>query len=338
MQKNHYLIGQSVVQLCSILDISSARVLRRLGLASDYLTHEGKGCSAATYFALFDAVQAESGRDDLPLFLGKTFAHGPFVPAILAFSCSPNIEIGMARLAVFKPLIAPCAISVERQETSVSLSFGSSVPRMEMPASMGLFELVYFLECSRLFTAHPIIPTAIDVPMGASLNKDLIDFFGVTPTRNAKTALHLSIEDATRPLISENAVVLEGLEQDLNRQLAQQHKDTALETRVRHSLIEMLPAGQASIDAVCRRLNMSKRSLQRHLRNEATSFQDVLDSLRRELSLYYLQQNTMSIEEISYLLAYRDPNSFYRAFQSWTGMTPAQAREPRPANDLSRRA
>jgi AraC-like DNA-binding protein len=34
----------------------------------------------------------------------------------------------------------------------------------------------------------------------------------------------------------------------------------------------------------------------------------------------------LSISEISHLLAYREPNSFFRAFQGWTGRTPQQVR------------
>ncbi len=40
----------------------------------------------------------------------------------------------------------------------------------------------------------------------------------------------------------------------------------------------------------------------------------------------YLSNRDLNTEEISFLLAFRDPNSFYRAFQDWTGMTPLQAR------------
>jgi AraC-like DNA-binding protein len=33
------------------------------------------------------------------------------------------------------------------------------------------------------------------------------------------------------------------------------------------------------------------------------------------------------MDEISYLRAYRDPKSFFRAFHQWTGQTPAAARK-----------
>ena len=52
----------------------------------------------------------------------------------------------------------------------------------------------------------------------------------------------------------------------------------------------------------------------------------MLDTTRADLSMHYLRHGKMSVEEISFLLAYRDPNSFYRAFHGWTGMTPAEAR------------
>ena len=116
------------------------------------------------------------------------------------------------------------------------------------------------------------------------------------------------------------------LEVDLTRQLAERDAQAAIADRVRAVLIDLLPAGDASADAVCRQLGLSKRSLQRKLSAEGESFQSVLDATRSMLAMRYLHKGSMSVEEISYLLAYQDPNSFYRAFQGWTGMTPAAAR------------
>ena len=96
---------------------------------------------------------------------------------------------------------------------------------------------------------------------------------------------------------------------------------------MRQCLQELLPSGRCGIEDVCERLLMSRRSLQRHLLSEGQNFRGILDQLRAEISQSYLAQDQLSIEEISYLLAYRDPNSFYRAFHSWTGMTPRQARQ-----------
>ena len=99
-----------------------------------------------------------------------------------------------------------------------------------------------------------------------------------------------------------------------------------MSARVRSVLPEMLPAGEASVQAAASRLRLSIRSLQRALKAEGTRFQDLLDATREDLARRYLSDTDLNVEEISYLLAYRDPNSFYRAFHIWTGQTPMSVR------------
>lgn len=96
--------------------------------------------------------------------------------------------------------------------------------------------------------------------------------------------------------------------------------------RGRAALLELLPSGSASLAAVSRKLAVSTRILQRRLRDEEHSFQVVLDSTREELARQYLGNSTMSGAEISFLLGFEDPNSFFRAYRAWTGSTPESAR------------
>ncbi|MCM1012326.1 helix-turn-helix transcriptional regulator [Brevibacterium sp. XM4083] len=70
----------------------------------------------------------------------------------------------------------------------------------------------------------------------------------------------------------------------------------------------------------------SPRTLQRQLKAEGTSFQAVLAETRENLARHYLVRNDLRTAEIAFLLGYTDTNSFYRAFKTWTGMTPEGAR------------
>ncbi|WP_299350978.1 AraC family transcriptional regulator [uncultured Shimia sp.] len=325
-QRTLYPVAHKIAQTCQILKISPERVMRRAGLPRDYSEHEGRGSTAEQFFAIFEAVYEEAKRDDLSLHMGQLYAHGPFVPAIFAFSCSRNVEEGLARLAVFKPLLAPLRLDVQRHDDRVVLTFHSADPAVPLPHCMTMFELIYFVECCRMFTAEHIVPLQIDLPGDANATEDETTYFGIQTSQAAHPAIHLTIEDATRPLISQNAEMLKNVTEDLNRQLARRKAGQPVSDRVRSALVEMLPSGQSSVEDACDRLAMSKRSLQRKLKDENTTYQTVLESVRSELSMHYLKQDDMTIEEISYLLAYRDPNSFYRAFHGWTGMTPMQAR------------
>jgi AraC-like DNA-binding protein len=95
---------------------------------------------------------------------------------------------------------------------------------------------------------------------------------------------------------------------------------------VRAALLELLPSGRTSLGDAAQRLAMSARTLQRRLGEDGTSFQAVLDETRRELALHYLQRTAISSGEISFLLGFSDPSSFFRAFHGWTGLTPERAR------------
>lgn len=92
---------------------------------------------------------------------------------------------------------------------------------------------------------------------------------------------------------------------------------------------ESLPARSCRVrnpEAVAHDLTMSARTLQRRLRAEGTTFQSVLESTRESLARHYLAESELSAGEISFLLGYADPRSFYRAVQAWTGLTPQLVR------------
>ncbi|MCP4941920.1 MAG: helix-turn-helix transcriptional regulator [Planctomycetaceae bacterium] len=87
-------------------------------------------------------------------------------------------------------------------------------------------------------------------------------------------------------------------------------------------MIELLPSGRTQIEDVARELALSKRSLQRRLAEEGTTWLEVLNGARERLARHYLKTTGLGVSEISFLLGFDDPNSLFRAFQRWTGSTP----------------
>lgn len=92
-------------------------------------------------------------------------------------------------------------------------------------------------------------------------------------------------------------------------------------------IIEKLPDGPPNQQQIAEALHCSNRTLQRKLKEEGTSFMDLLQDTRLQLARKYLRQPNRSVVETSYLLGFSEPSTFSRAFKRWTGVAPAEFRE-----------
>jgi len=96
--------------------------------------------------------------------------------------------------------------------------------------------------------------------------------------------------------------------------------------QLKRMLAELMAAGEANADAACRALKLSRRTLQRRLKAEKTSFQKVLHEVRAELAINYLSDERLKALEVAMLLGYSSISSFTTAFKSWYDMPPAEYR------------
>ena len=80
--------------------------------------------------------------------------------------------------------------------------------------------------------------------------------------------------------------------------------------------------GIPSLEAIAANFNTSSRSMQRKLRDEGVTYQEVADSVRKTLALQYLAAGSHPVKEISYILGYNELSAFSRAFKRWTGTAP----------------
>jgi AraC-like DNA-binding protein len=97
--------------------------------------------------------------------------------------------------------------------------------------------------------------------------------------------------------------------------------------RVESLLMPILHTGEIGVDAIAAQLGVSRQTLYRDLKAEATTFEQVLDDLRHRLALEYLRGRKASVTDTAYLVGFSDPAAFSRAFKRWTGMTPRDARK-----------
>jgi AraC-like DNA-binding protein len=99
-----------------------------------------------------------------------------------------------------------------------------------------------------------------------------------------------------------------------------------LRTRVENAISSVLPHGRVLVEDVARSLGMSKRTLARKLSDEGLNFTEILQQLRRDLAVRYLDDRKLHVSKIAWLLGFHEVSAFTHAFKRWTGKTPRQIR------------
>jgi AraC-like DNA-binding protein len=85
-------------------------------------------------------------------------------------------------------------------------------------------------------------------------------------------------------------------------------------------------------EAMARQLHMSARTLLRRLKQHGTSYQALVDEVRKEQAQWYLRHTSYPVETIAERLGYLDTSNFSRTFRRWFGVSPSVYRQTPPQN------
>ena len=113
----------------------------------------------------------------------------------------------------------------------------------------------------------------------------------------------------------------------------QSNQGTSMLFEVRKAIYLLLPMGRATIEQVAQSQGMNVRTLQRRLKDDGCAFNDVINDVRRDLVLRYLDNPNYPLSRIADMLGYSMASSFTRWFISQFGMPPAtwRAQKQKPS-------
>src|SRR5216683_1758184 len=188
---------------------------------------------------------------------------------------------------------------------------GARAMQASMLASMPNLANLSFPKAIRFTHAEPSYRAEYDrifgVPLffGSHMNALLID----------EAFLNMKLP-RTNPYLSE---IMSARAEELLKNL---EMSKTMRGRVENLLIPILHTGEASMDMIAGKLALSRQTLFRKLKAEGITFEQVLDELRHNLALHYLNEKKISVSETAYLLGFSEAAAFSRAFKRWTGASP----------------
>nr|WP_238595753.1 AraC family transcriptional regulator [Lactiplantibacillus plantarum] len=263
--------------------------------------------------------------DEMILSLGNITNINTFMPSFFAALAAKNGEQAIARMATYKSLAGPVHLEIVTKPDIVNIHILGNSLGVELPRFTIMTEQLLLISLLRVGTGKLIKPISVGskYPYG-----DQIDaVMGIRPQQLADNCIQFQVTDLQRAFISANNSMWAFLQPGLDQQkLAIEHNQSLLAT-VQALLLKKIPSGSFSIDEIATSLNLSKRTLQRHLSTLSTTFNDEVQIARRTLVVPLMKDQSLNLIEISYLLGYSDPESFSRAFKKWLHQSPSVYRQ-----------
>jgi AraC-like DNA-binding protein len=190
------------------------------------------------------------------------------------------------------------------------------------------YRLAALVQVSREITGVDIVPTRVSFtyPQPASTSAHR-QFFRCPIHFAAPTAsIVFRDTDLDLPLVRADETLAGYLSQHAEHVLAALIQGETMQHTVRAVIWSLLGDGTPSLQQVAAALRMPPRTLQRRLATEGTSLHAEIEEIRKTMALAVLRDRSISIEDVSVLLGYADPSTFFRSFKRWTGTTPRRFR------------
>jgi len=315
-----YILDGQYGKYLEMIGVRVGEALKTAGVPEDLFSRKKPVLDEADYYRFMDAVGRQITDPALPIMIASSDNIESFSPPIFASYCSRNALACLERLSRYKRIIAPMRYELSQKNGKTMLAISASRDDLTMPQFLVETEMVFVIHIIRTATKQNISPVEIRMQEPVR-DAAFSDFAGCEIIEDKDNIIIFADEDMARPFISCNDTMWDFFEPELQKRLSEMDRDDSFSAKVRSALTELLPSGAGTADDVAIKLGVSKRTLQRKLLEENTSFQKQLNGTRELLAKHYLRNTGMSSDEIAFLLGYQEINSFLRAFSIWTGMS-----------------
>jgi AraC-like DNA-binding protein len=207
-------------------------------------------------------------------------------------------------VAHFRWDYADCSLPESRHDCEMSMATVARFHRLSSGATWKPREVWFQHPKPRDTSEHARIfraPVRFGMPANALLlDRKLLEL----PLRKSRSRSHQAITEAAEQLLAK-AAGRESLSQSALSFIRQK-----------------LARGDFGVEAISRHLGVSPRTLQRRLRGESSSYRQLIQQARQDLSRFLLLGAQATATETSYALGFSEPSAFLHAFHKWHGMSP----------------
>ncbi|RJG13721.1 AraC family transcriptional regulator [Pseudomonas cavernicola] len=314
------------------LGLDQAAALAAAGLTRADLDDNGRRLPSEAHEKLLAHLLQTSGDPLFGLHSGHFVQPGSWsVLGYITMNCATLGE-AMSRIVPYEKLVGDMGVSrLEPADDHLRLIWTCRHQPAEIRRHMVENVLTSWLLYARWIADMNHSPREVwfehAQPAGTTLSEYETVFGCPVRFEQSVNALLVPLEYLSVPLRQADANLLRTLEEHALTLIAGLDEGEPLPLRVKNALRLLLKDGLPRKERVAEKFEMTVRTLQRHLQQAGTSYQEILDQLRQELAEHYLTRSELPVQDIAHYLGFTESRSFHRSFKSWTGMTPGEYRE-----------
>jgi AraC-like DNA-binding protein len=306
-----------------------APLLRRVGLTPELIADPEVRLSVRSQIALLDEAAKALKDDCLGFTLARDFDLREIGLLYYVMASSQTLGEALKRLAHYSKVTNEALVFGYREANRliVSLSY-SGAPRHSDRHQIE-FCMFAVIRICRMLTGQHLVPQHFSIAHHRSgAISEMARFVGTKVEFGADTdEFALNVGARELPLIHSDSYLNDLLLKNCEAALPHRRSDLSqLRTRVENAISPLLPHGRVILGEVARSLGMSKRTLARKLSDEGLNFTEILEQLRRDLAVRYLDDRKLHVSKIAWLLGFQEVSAFTHAFKRWTGKTPSEMR------------
>lgn len=304
-----------------------SEVLKHAGLRDDLFAQTRPTVTTAQFFQLWRSVEVLHSDPTLGLRLGDGTRTEVYDVVSLAALHSATLGEALQKLARYKRLTCPEDISIELSLNEAAVSMRWMLAEGHAPHFLidAVFASQFAL--AERGTGRSIRLRRLELTRRPVAADVLAAHFRCELRFNAaQDRMVYDRADLELPFLTHDQDHLAALLPTLESSLQELTATTSLRDKVWNVLSRGMRGGHLRIAQVADALHLSPRTLQRKLGEAGTSYQQVLDQVRRHLARQLLDATDLDTGEIAFLLGFEELNSFNRAFRQWEGETPTRWR------------
>ncbi|MEH6344090.1 MAG: AraC family transcriptional regulator [Bermanella sp.] len=271
-----------------------------------------------------EAVLA-TGDDAFGLKVAKALLEFSLDPVTLAIESSSTLGEAMTRFIKFYQVVSNGVLIYQERGITTDVVL-TTKGNTQLPAQEAVDAAIAIMVIRMQSLASPgIDPVRVEFIRQRPKNlKAFTHFYNCDlyfGCENNRICYPLVLEN--QPLVKANASLSVVLDEYLDKAV----KEIAMQPftlKVSEVVNKLLFEGEVDLTQVAGNMGLGVRSLQRHLKEENTSFKEIIEACKLATAKRLLTKDDQSVTDIAFLLGFSSPSNFVRFFKRLEGISPGE--------------